>query len=43
MKVADEETKNIQTHICVNPEIKDAEGEIDFEEGFCPFPLYKKK
>ena len=38
MKVADEETKNMQTHICVNPEIKDAEGEIDFEEGCLSIP-----
>ena len=43
MKVADEETKNIQTHICVNPEIKDAEGEIDFEEGCLSIPTVQEK
>ena len=43
MQIEEEETKKIQSYICVNPEIKDAEGEIVFEEGCLSIPNMNEK
>ena len=43
MQIEEEETKKIQSIFAVNPEIKDAEGEIVFEEGCLSIPNMNEK
>ncbi len=43
MRLEDEVTKEIQIHICINPEIEDTEGEIIFEEACLSIPTVREK
>ena len=43
MRLEDEKTKEMQSHICINPEIEDAQGEIIFEEACLSIPTVQEK
>ena len=43
MRLEDETSKEIQSHICINPEIKDVQGEMDFEEACLSIPSVQEK